>query len=111
MAPCGLVEYTDVSEVHTASIMALIMKAVHTSETSVYSNQTTRHYIPEGSTLNTRRRENQKSHMNIFTLFLLWRLLIQCQLPNQPQIGSTFHNDFLVILSQSVLSKGNLFLS
>jgi hypothetical protein len=47
-------EYTDVSEVHTASIIravtasmiALMMEAVRTSETSVYSNETIGRYIP-----------------------------------------------------------------
>jgi hypothetical protein len=42
---------TDVSDVHTASIITLIMEAVLTSETSVNFNVTTRHYIPEGSNL------------------------------------------------------------
>jgi hypothetical protein len=44
--------------VRTASIIrviiiitALMMEAVRTSETSVYSNKTTRRYIPEGSNL------------------------------------------------------------
>jgi hypothetical protein len=39
-----------------------MMEAVRTSETSVYSNKTTRHYIPEGCHHQTRRRENLKSH-------------------------------------------------
>jgi len=30
-----------------------MMERVRTSETSVYSNETTRHYIPEGSNLDT----------------------------------------------------------
>jgi hypothetical protein len=38
------------------------MKAGRTSETSVYSNESARRYIPEGSKLRTRRRENLKSH-------------------------------------------------
>jgi hypothetical protein len=40
---------TDVSEVHTASIMRaiLMMEAVHTSEISLYFHETTRRYIPE----------------------------------------------------------------
>jgi hypothetical protein len=42
--------------------ISLIMEAVRASETSVYSNETTRRYIPEGSNLHTRRRENPKSH-------------------------------------------------
>jgi hypothetical protein len=60
-----LSEYTDVSEVSTAFItVTLIMEAVRTSETSVYS-ETTRCYIPERSHLHTRRRENLKSHKYI----------------------------------------------
>jgi hypothetical protein len=42
---------TDVAEVHTASIIALMMEAVSTSETSVNFNVTTRRYIPEDSKL------------------------------------------------------------
>jgi hypothetical protein len=38
------------------------MEAVHTSETSVYSNDTTRRYIPGGSNLHTHRRENLKCY-------------------------------------------------
>jgi hypothetical protein len=38
------------------------MEAVHTSETSVYSNESTRRYISESSHLHTRRRQNLKSH-------------------------------------------------
>jgi hypothetical protein len=38
-----------------------MMEAVHTSETSVNFNMTTRH-IPENSKLHTRRRDNLKSH-------------------------------------------------
>jgi hypothetical protein len=49
VAPCSLVEVDDVSEVRTASI-ALVMEAVHTSETC------------ESSHLYTGRRENLKSH-------------------------------------------------
>jgi hypothetical protein len=37
---------TDISEVHTASTIAL-MEAVCTSETLVYFNHTIGHYIPE----------------------------------------------------------------
>jgi hypothetical protein len=42
--------------------IALMMKAVHTSETSVYSNETTRRCVPEGSDIHTCRSENLKSH-------------------------------------------------
>jgi hypothetical protein len=38
------------------------MEAVRTSETWVYSNETTQRYIPEGSNHHTRRRKNLKSH-------------------------------------------------
>jgi hypothetical protein len=44
------------------AIIALIMKALSTSETSVNSYQITRSNIPEGSHLQSRRRENLKSH-------------------------------------------------
>jgi hypothetical protein len=40
VAPCSLV-----------GVIALMMDVVSTSETSVYSTQITRHYIPEGSNL------------------------------------------------------------
>jgi uncharacterized membrane protein len=40
---------TDVSEVRTAFIIALMTKAVHTYEMSVNFNVTTRRYIPEDS--------------------------------------------------------------
>jgi hypothetical protein len=45
---------TDVSEVHTASIIALMMEAVHTCETSIYFNGTTQRCIREGCNLYTR---------------------------------------------------------
>jgi hypothetical protein len=34
-------------------LITLIMEAVHTSETSVYFNETTHHYIPEDCYLHT----------------------------------------------------------
>jgi hypothetical protein len=47
-----MLQLTDVSEVHTASIIiALMMVAVHTSETPVIFNLTTWCYIPEDSKL------------------------------------------------------------
>jgi hypothetical protein len=53
---------TDVSEVRAASIIARMMKAARTSETSA-DNYFTRQYIPEDkSEVHTRRRENFKSH-------------------------------------------------
>jgi hypothetical protein len=44
-------------------MIALMIEAVRTFETSVYSNETTRRYIPEDSKLHTRSRENLKSHL------------------------------------------------
>jgi len=41
------------------------MEAVSTSEKSVYSNETTRYYITESSSLHTRRRENRKSRKEL----------------------------------------------
>jgi hypothetical protein len=50
--------------VRTASIIiALMMEAVRTSETSVNFNVTTQDNIPEDSKLHTRRRENLNSHI------------------------------------------------
>jgi hypothetical protein len=43
-----LLKYTDVSDVCGASIIGMRMEAVRTSETSVYFNETTSCYIPEG---------------------------------------------------------------
>jgi hypothetical protein len=42
--------------------IALMMEAVRTSETSVYSKETTWRYIPEESNIHTRCREILKSH-------------------------------------------------
>jgi hypothetical protein len=53
---------TNVSEVRAASIIALMMEAKRTSETSVDIQLRTRQYIPEDSELHTRHRENLKSH-------------------------------------------------
>jgi hypothetical protein len=53
---------TDVSDVRAASIIALMMEAARTSETSV-DKYFTRQYIPEDkSELHIRRRENLKTH-------------------------------------------------
>jgi hypothetical protein len=58
---------TDVSEVRAASIIALMMEAACTSESSVDIDLTTRQqaYIPEDAELHTRRHENLKSHKPI----------------------------------------------
>jgi hypothetical protein len=60
---------TDVSEVRTASIIiALMMEAVRTSETSVNIIVTTRRYIPEDSKLHAHRRDNLKSSVGLLGL-------------------------------------------
>jgi hypothetical protein len=60
---------TDVSKACAASIIALMMEAACTSQTSVDIQLRTRQYIPEDSELHTRRRENLKSHIyfHVFT--------------------------------------------
>jgi hypothetical protein len=58
----SLTEVTNISEVHTATIIvviiALMMEAVYTSETSVYFCQIAQHH--------THCRENLKSHKIFF---------------------------------------------
>jgi hypothetical protein len=44
-------EWTDVSEVLTASVIRAMMEAVRTSETSIHSNDTTERYTAEDSEL------------------------------------------------------------
>jgi hypothetical protein len=56
-----LLKQTDVLEVRTAAIIRAI-KAVRTSQTSVYSENTVR-YVLEGCHLHTHRLENLKCHM------------------------------------------------
>jgi hypothetical protein len=53
--------WTDVSEIRAGSIIALVMEASRTSETSVDIQLRTRQYIPEDSELHTCRRENLKT--------------------------------------------------
>jgi hypothetical protein len=60
----------DVSDMRTASIIALMMEAVRTFETSVHFNVTTRRYMPEDSKLHTCRCDNLKSHTEIIRLQL-----------------------------------------
>jgi hypothetical protein len=55
---------TNVSKILAASIIiALMMEAARTSETSVEIQLRTRQYIPEDSELHNRHRENLKSHI------------------------------------------------
>jgi hypothetical protein len=64
---------TDVSKARAASIIAVMMEAAGTSETSV-DNYFTRQYIPEDkSELHTRRRENLKSHILLLVYHSLMR--------------------------------------
>jgi hypothetical protein len=46
-------------------MITLIMEAVRSSETSVYSNETTRRNIPEDSKRHIRHRENLKYDKSI----------------------------------------------
>jgi hypothetical protein len=48
------------------AMIALMMKAVSTSKTSVNFYQTTWHNIPEDSHIYARRRENLKSYVDNF---------------------------------------------
>jgi hypothetical protein len=63
IAPCGFIDveqrFRRTFGLVTAIVIALVMDVVHTSETSVYFNDTIRHYIP---VLHTRRRENLKPY-------------------------------------------------
>jgi hypothetical protein len=51
------------SIIRAMKFIALMMNVVRTSETSVYSSETARRYIPDDSYLRIRRRKNLKSHM------------------------------------------------
>jgi hypothetical protein len=60
---CGLVAFSDVSQVLDASRQhGLMMKAARSSETSVNFYQTKRSKIPKDSYLHTSHRENLKFH-------------------------------------------------
>jgi hypothetical protein len=66
IASCSLVKYNGTSEVSTAAIIiALIMETVRTSETLVSFNETIWRFILEDCRLQTRRRENLKSHVHL----------------------------------------------
>jgi hypothetical protein len=60
-------------------------EAVRISETSVYSNETTRRCIPEDYNLYTRRRENLTSHM--------FRMLLYAH-----SVGDISRNNFEVVI-------------
>jgi hypothetical protein len=56
-----------------SSVIALMMEAVRTSETSVYFSETTRRLFPESWHLHTRRRKNLLSHTEAGLLFWLFK--------------------------------------
>jgi hypothetical protein len=60
---------TDVSDMRTASIITLMMKAIRTSEISVYFDETIRRYTPESCHLHNYSREKMKSHIMLTFLF------------------------------------------
>jgi hypothetical protein len=59
------VEVRGVPYYQNGVIIALVMEAARTSETSVDIQLRTRQYVPEDSELHTRRRENLKSHTDL----------------------------------------------
>jgi hypothetical protein len=61
VSPVHLDSYITCSPSARGSLIALMMEAVLTSETSVNIYLTTRQYIPEDSKLHKHRRENLKS--------------------------------------------------
>jgi hypothetical protein len=58
-------KFTNVSETLSAAIIALVMEAANTSETSVNFYQAKRRYNPEDSHLQTRRPKNLKSYYSV----------------------------------------------
>jgi hypothetical protein len=67
--PSPLDSYTTSDPFALGSLIALMMEAARTSETSVDIQLRTQQYIPEDSELHTRRRENLKSHKVSFIPF------------------------------------------
>jgi hypothetical protein len=70
-----VLKLTDVSKVRTASITAMMIEAVRTSETSVDFNVTTRRYIPEDSKPQhvmkfTIEEQLNISHLDLITLII-----------------------------------------
>jgi hypothetical protein len=55
--------YNCPSNLRAASLIALMMEAVQTSETLVTSHQSTRRYNPEDSNLHSHRRANVTSYI------------------------------------------------
>jgi hypothetical protein len=76
--PCGIyhcvvsLEQIDVSKMRTVSIIRGSFRG-QTSETSVYTNETTRRYIPVCSHLHIRLRENLKYYIGFHVLLcVIW---------------------------------------
>jgi hypothetical protein len=67
VAPCSLLEvyrrFSGACRLHHQVLIALMIEAASTSETSVKLYQPTRHNNPEDSQLHTGRRENLKSYV------------------------------------------------
>jgi hypothetical protein len=57
-------------------LIALMMETASTSETSLSFYQTAKHNTPEDTHLDTRRRENLKSHVMLVSSPFLWLLEI-----------------------------------
>jgi hypothetical protein len=73
-SPVHLDSYITCYPFARGSLIALMMEAVLSSETSVIIYLTTRQYIPEDSKLHTRRRENLKSQ-NVAIICLVYSKL------------------------------------
>jgi len=77
---------TDVSELRADSVIRATMKAVRTSETSVYFDETTRRYMPEGWHIHIPCSDNLKSH-NTARVTMLCRLIRSTGLNNKDLEG------------------------
>jgi hypothetical protein len=77
--------------VRAASIIALMMEAARTSETTVDVQLRTRQYIPEDSELHTRRRENFKSHKSLIICSTADLMIISIMGMNEGIISVSVH--------------------
>jgi hypothetical protein len=77
------------------------MEAVPTPDTSVYSKETSRRYIPEYSNLHTHRRENLKSHIFQFHCS-------QITVLNNPSLQADFYHRTSISLSQVLIRFNTL---
>jgi hypothetical protein len=66
--------FWDVAPSSVVELIAMMMEAESTSETSVNFYQTTRRNIPEDSHFLTRRRENLEYHLAVFRF--QWQALV-----------------------------------